>query len=169
MGAFQDTIYFAIFLGVLVTVHEAGHFFAAKWAGVKVVQFAVGFGPKLFGFRRGETEYSIRALPLGGFVAMAGQHPGEDVAEEDANRTFLGAVWWKRVIILLAGPAANLVFPIIALFFVYLGDSTEFTPRVGAVEPGSPAAVAGLHPGEDRKSTRLNSSHLRLSRMPSSA
>lgn len=148
MGAFQDTIYFAIFLGVLVTVHEAGHFFAAKWAGVKVLQFAIGFGPKLFGFRRGETEYSIRALPLGGFVAMAGQHPGEEVAEADAGRTFLEAVWWKRVIILLAGPAANLVFPIVAFFFVYLGDTTEFTPRVGAVEPASPAAVAGLRPGD---------------------
>jgi regulator of sigma E protease len=148
MGAFQDTIYFAIFLGVLVTVHEAGHFFAAKWAGVKVLKFSIGFGPKLFSFRRGETEYQIAALPLGGFVAMAGHHPGEEVAEEDAGRTFLGAVWWKRVIILMAGPAANLVFPIIALFFVYLGDSTEFTPRVGAVEPGSPAAVAGLRPGD---------------------
>lgn len=148
MGAFQDTIYFAIFLGVLVTVHEAGHFFAAKWAGVKVLKFSIGFGPRLFSFRRGETEYQIAALPLGGFVAMAGQHPGEEVAEGDAGRTFLEAVWWKRVIILLAGPAANLVFPIIALFFVYLGDSTEFTPRVGAVEPGSPAAVAGLRPGD---------------------
>jgi regulator of sigma E protease len=148
MGAFQDTVYFAIFLGVLVTVHEAGHFFAAKWAGVKVLKFSIGFGPPLFRFRRGETEYQVAALPLGGFVAMAGQHPGEDVAEEDAARTFLGAPWWKRVIISSAGPAANLVFPIIALFFVYLGDSTEFTPRVGAVEPGSPASVAGLRPGD---------------------
>ncbi len=148
MGAFQDIVYFAIFLGVLVTVHEAGHFFAAKWAGVKVLKFSIGFGPKLFSFRRGETEYQIAALPLGGFVAMAGQHPGEEVAEGDAGRTFLEAVWWKRVIISLAGPAANLVFPVIALFFVYLGDSTEFTPRVGAVEPGSPAAVAGLRPGD---------------------
>ena len=148
MGAFQNAIYFAIFLGVLVTVHEAGHFFAAKWAGVKVLKFSIGFGPKLFSFRRGETEYQIALLPLGGFVAMAGHHPGEEVAEEDAGRTFLGAVWWKRVIILLAGPMANLVFPVIALFFVFYGESTDFAPRVGAVEPASPAAVAGLRPGD---------------------
>lgn len=148
MGAFQDIVYFAIFLGVLVTVHEAGHFFAAKWAGVKVTKFSIGFGPPLFKFRRGETEYQVAALPLGGYVAMAGQHPGEDVNDEDAARTFLGAPWWKRVIISSAGPAANLIFPVIALFFVYLGDSTEFAARVGAVEPGTPAAVAGLRPGD---------------------
>lgn len=148
MGAFQDLIYTAIFLGVLVTVHEAGHYFAAKWANVKVLKFSIGFGPKLFGFRRGETEYQIAAFPLGGFVQMAGMQPDDDVHEEEAARTYLGAVWWKRVIISLAGPAANLVFPVIALFFVFLGDTTDFAPRVGNVEPGSPAFVAGIHPGD---------------------
>ncbi|MFO0597315.1 MAG: site-2 protease family protein [Myxococcaceae bacterium] len=148
MGTLQDIVYTAIFLGVLVTVHEAGHYFAAKWANVKVLKFSIGFGPKLFGFRRGETEYQIAAFPLGGFVQMAGMQPDDDVTDEDAARTYLGAVWWKRVLISLAGPAANLVFPIVALFFVFLGDSTDFTPRIGNVEPGSPAAVAGLHPGD---------------------
>jgi regulator of sigma E protease len=148
MGAFQDLIYTAIFLGVLVTVHEAGHYFAAKWANVKVLKFSIGFGPKLIGFRRGETEYQIAAFPLGGFVQMAGMQPDDDVTEEEASRTYLGAVWWKRVIISVAGPVANLIFPIVALFFVFLGDTTDFTPRVGNVEPGSPAAVSGLRPGD---------------------
>lgn len=148
MGLFQNLVFFAIFLGVLVTVHEAGHFLAAKWAGVKVLKFSIGFGPKVLSFRRGETEYQIAALPLGGFVAMAGQIPGDDVAPEDAQRTFLGAPWWKRVIIALAGPAFNLAFPLFALFFINLGDVTHFSSRVGAVEPGSPAALAGIQPGD---------------------
>ncbi len=149
MGFFQDAIYIGIFLGVLVAVHEAGHFFAAKWAGVKVLKFSIGFGPKLLSFRRGETEYQLALVPLGGFVAMAGQQPEDDVtSEEKPERTFLGAPWWKRVIILLAGPGANLLFPVVALFFLYLGDSQDFASRVGAVEPGSPAAVAGLRAGD---------------------
>jgi regulator of sigma E protease len=151
MGAFQDLIYTAIFLGVLVTVHEAGHYFAAKWANVKVIKFSIGFGPALFSFRRGETQYQIAAFPLGGFVQMAGMHADETVDTEsdvEVERTYLGAPWWKRVIISLAGPAANLVFPLVALFFVYLGDTTDFTPRIGSVEPGSPAAVAGMRPGD---------------------
>ena len=148
MGAFQDVFYVAIFLGVLVTVHEAGHFFAAKWMNVKVIKFSIGFGPKVFGFRRGETEYQLAAFPLGGFVQMAGMQTDDDVSEEEAARSYLGAAWWKRVIISVAGPAANLVFPLVALFFVFLGSSEDYTPRVGSVEPGSPAAVAGLRPGD---------------------
>lgn len=152
MGAIQDVIYFAIFLGVLVTVHEAGHFFAAKWAGVKVLKFSIGFGSKLFGFRRGETEYQISLLPLGGYVAMAGQYPGEEIAPEDVGRTFLEAVWWKRFIISSAGPVFNLIFPIFAFFFAFIGDHQVVAPRIQWVEPGYPAAMAGLIPGDLIKS-----------------
>ncbi len=148
MGALQNIIYFVIFLGVLVTVHEAGHFLAAKWAGVKVLKFSIGFGPKLFGFRRGETEYQIAALPLGGFVAMAGQNPGEEIDESDVSRSFLGSPWWKRVLILSAGPAFNLVFPFFAFFFAFVGDHQAVASRVGSLEAGYPAASAGMLPGD---------------------
>jgi regulator of sigma E protease len=148
MGTLQNITYFVIFLGVLVTVHEAGHFFAAKWAGVKVLKFSIGFGPKLFGFRRGETEYQVAVLPLGGFVQMAGMYEGESLDEEDEKRSFLKAPWWKRMIISSAGPAANLIFPIFALFFSVLGDHQIASSRIGWVEPGFPAALAGMRPGD---------------------
>jgi regulator of sigma E protease len=157
MAGLQAIIYFGIFLGVLVTVHEAGHFFAAKLFNVKVLKFSIGFGPKVLGFRRGETEYQVALLPLGGFVSMLGMVPGDDmstgstdeeVSPEDAKRSLLAAAWWKRVIIAIAGPAFNLAFPVIALFFVFLGDHQTNAAWVGAVEPQSAAAVAGVQPND---------------------
>lgn len=148
MAALQNIVYFIVFLGVLVTVHEAGHFFAAKWAGVKVLKFSIGFGPKLFSFRRGETEYQVAVLPLGGFVAMAGQNPGEELDEADVGRSFLASPWWKRMFILSAGPAANLVFPFFAFFVAFIGDHQVVAPRVGSLELGYPAASAGMLPGD---------------------
>ena len=148
MGVLQNTVYFIVFLGVLVTVHEAGHFLAAKWVGVKVVKFSIGFGPKLFGFRRGETEYQVAILPLGGFVAMAGQNPGEELDEADIGRSFLGSPWWKRAFVLSAGPAFNLIFPFFAFFVAFLGDHQAVASRVGSLEAGYPAATAGMLPGD---------------------
>lgn len=139
---------FLILIGVLVTVHELGHFLVAKWSGVKVLKFSIGFGPKIFGFTRGETEYVVAWIPLGGFVKMAGELPHDEVSPEDAKRSFLGQPPWKRAAIVAAGPVFNLVFPIIAYFFVYLGANEVLSPRVGWVEPDLPAARAGIRPGD---------------------
>jgi regulator of sigma E protease len=143
----QNAIYFLIFLGVLVTVHEFGHFVAAKWAGVKVLVFSIGFGPKIVSFRRGETTYQLAWVPLGGYVRMAGEY-GDEVSEEEQARSYLKAPWWKRAIISVAGPAFNLIFPIIAIFFALVGEKERTAARVGWAEPGGPAAVAGIVPGD---------------------
>lgn len=150
MSGAQQAIVFIIFLGVLVTVHELGHFLAAKWAGVKVVKFSVGFGPRIFGFKRGETEYQVAWVPLGGYVKMHGDYPGEehDLDDPDRERGLYAAPWWKRAIIMAAGPAFNLIFPIFAYFFALLGDQEFLLPRVGNVAADMPAAIAGIRPGD---------------------
>lgn len=150
MSGAQQAIVFIVFLGVLVTVHELGHFLAAKWAGVKVVKFSVGFGPRIFGFKRGETEYQVAWVPLGGYVKMHGDYPGEehDLDDPERHRGLYAAPWWKRAIIMSAGPAFNLIFPVFAYFFALLGETTFLTPRVGNVAADMPAAIAGIKPGD---------------------
>ncbi len=152
MGALQNIVAFAVFLGVLVTVHELGHFLVAKLCGVKVLKFSIGFGPRIFGFTRGETEYRVAWIPLGGYVKMAGEQPHDEVSPEDAKRSFLAQPWWKRAAIVIAGPVFNLVFPIIAYFFVSLGSVDVVSTRIGYVEPEKPAALGGMKPGDRVKS-----------------
>ncbi|MBL8917819.1 MAG: RIP metalloprotease RseP [Myxococcaceae bacterium] len=150
MSGAQQAIVFIVFLGVLVTVHELGHFLAAKWAGVKVVKFSVGFGPRIFGIKRGETEYQVAWVPLGGYVKMHGDYPGEehDLDDPERHRGLYAAPWWKRAVIMSAGPAFNLIFPVFAYFFALLGETTYLTPRVGNVAADMPAAIAGIKPGD---------------------
>jgi len=146
----QKILGFVFLLGGLVAVHELGHFLVAKLMGVKVLKFSIGFGPKLFGFKRGETEYVLAWIPLGGFVRMAGELP-KDVATlepEEEARSFLAQPWWKRAAIALAGPAFNIVFPVLVFFVVYWGPMEVFSPRLGSVVPELPAAQAGLLPGD---------------------
>ncbi|MBK9519086.1 MAG: site-2 protease family protein [Anaeromyxobacter sp.] len=146
-----------LLLGGLIFVHELGHFLVAKALSVKVVRFSIGFGPRLFGFTRGETEYQISLLPLGGYVKMTGEDPTQDVAPEDRGRGFLEQAPWKRLAISFAGPAMNLLFP--GLLFVALGlaQNGELVagPVVGTVAPGSPAEVAGLQPGDRIRSVTV--------------
>ncbi|WP_223635048.1 RIP metalloprotease RseP [Corallococcus sp. EGB] len=144
----QNLGFFILLLGVLVTVHELGHFLVAKACGVKVLKFSIGFGPKLIGFTKGETEYQVALLPLGGFVKMAGDLPHEELPPEEAARGFLAQPPWKRGLIVLAGPAFNLLFPILVYFFVFLGPQQALSTRVGSVTPDMAAAAAGIRPGD---------------------
>ncbi|MFQ5696816.1 MAG: RIP metalloprotease RseP [Myxococcota bacterium] len=139
---------FALLLGGLVFVHELGHFLVAKALGVKVERFSIGIGPALIHRRFGETDYQLAWLPLGGYVKMLGEIPGEPLPEAEAARSFNGQAVWKRVAIALAGPGMNFLLPVVLLGAAYWVGMPSPTSRIGAVLPGSPAAEAGLRPGD---------------------
>ncbi|MCU0686431.1 MAG: RIP metalloprotease RseP [Polyangiaceae bacterium] len=135
----MDLLYFVILVSALVFVHELGHFTLAKAFGIKVLVFSVGFGPKVLRLRGRETEYCLGLVPLGGFVKMLEASRGEPVLPEDRRRTFEAQSLWKRVLVVLAGPAMNLVFPVLLYFCVFAADHTFVPPTVGQVLPGHPA------------------------------
>ena len=143
--------YAAILIGVLIFVHELGHFLVAKLFDVKVIRFSIGFGPKIVGYQRGETEYVICALPLGGYVQMLGMtmETTEDIPKEDLPRALMAKPIWQRSLVVLAGPVFNLVFPVLIYFAVLVTMNTDVAPsRVGEVFPDMPAAAAGIQPGD---------------------
>src|SRR5262245_33145695 len=139
---------FILFIGILIFVHELGHFVAAKYFGIKVLKFSLGFGPPLVKFTRGETTYQIAALPLGGFVKMLGDSPTDEVPPEDRHRAFTTVPVYQRAIVAFAGPLFNLIFPVICFFAYYLLGPTVEAPVVGQVEVGSPAERAGFKSGD---------------------
>lgn len=143
-----NLLLFAVLLATLILVHELGHYLAAKLFRVKVLTFSIGFGPKLLGFRWGETEYQLSALPLGGYVKMAGDDPSEPLPEADKGRGFLEQAAWKRALIAFAGPAMNLVFPVLAYFIAFSMTGSDYAPLVATVYPDQPAYAAGLRPGD---------------------
>jgi regulator of sigma E protease len=134
-----DLLYFVILVSTLIFVHELGHFAFAKIFGVKVLTFSIGFGPKLLKIRGKETEYALALLPFGGFVKMLEAGRGEQILPEDRPRTFEAQALWKRIVIVLAGPAMNLLFPILLYTSVYLEDRFFLPATVGVVVPGKPA------------------------------
>ena len=141
----------AVVLGIMILVHELGHFLAAKWFGVRVDVFSIGFGKRLVGFRRGGTDYRISALPLGGYVKMAGENPLE--SRTGAPDEFMSHPRWQRFVIAIAGPAMNIILAVAVLTGVFMVhyEHPVFLDQpavIGWVVENSPAAKAGVEQGD---------------------
>jgi membrane-associated protease RseP (regulator of RpoE activity) len=156
MSTTLGVVLFILVLIVVVMVHEAGHFFSAKLFGIKVEEFFVGFGPRLWSFRRGETEYGLKAIPAGGYVRIAGMNPFQEPTPEEYPRTFGAKPIWQRAIVIVAGPVTHFVMAALFLlfFFIAIGAPNEHRPMVEVIEPTlnhqvSPAARAGLRQGDE--------------------
>lgn len=134
-------------LGLLIILHEAGHFFLARWCGMKVYEFSVGFGPRLWYTRMGETEFSLRVIFLGGYVRVAGMHPAEEDAKDPGS--FLSSAPWKRFLMIIAGPIANYLTAIFLFFLIFGGWGTrDAEVLVQGVKANTPLASAGLAKGD---------------------
>ena len=150
---------FVLSLILVIIVHEAGHFTFAKAFGMKVEEFFLGFGPRLWSWRRGETEYGVKAVPLGGYVRIAGMNPFQETAPADLPRTYGAKPAWQRFLVVLAGPITHfaMAFVVLAIYFAAVG-TPNYRPVVGQVDrelkdtsgvsAPSPAYVAGLRPGD---------------------
>lgn len=133
-----------ILLGILIFVHELGHFLAARCLGVGILKFSLGFGPRLVGRKIGETEYMISAVPLGGYVKLLGESEGDKVAPEEETRSFLKQPVIKRIGIVAAGPFFNFLFAVFAFSLIYMIGIPTLTSVIGGVQQGSVAEKAGL-------------------------
>ncbi len=140
---------FVVALGVLIVIHEYGHYLVARLCGVKVLRFSVGFGRPLWKVRRGrdQTEWVIAALPLGGYVKMLDEHEGP-VAPEELHRAFNRQSVWRRIAVVVAGPAANFLLAIAFYWALFVGGVQEAKPVLAAPEPGTVAEASGIARGE---------------------
>jgi membrane-associated protease RseP (regulator of RpoE activity) len=149
-----DLLLFIAAVVVIVMLHELGHFVTAKWAGMKVTEFFVGFGPRLWSVRRGETEYGIKAIPAGGYVRITGFTVLEDVAAEDEARTYRQQAFWKRIIVASAGSAMHFVIAfVLALIIVFSFGAPSNNVKIGTIShwvgfARTPAQTAGLQAGD---------------------
>jgi regulator of sigma E protease len=137
-----------VILGILIFVHELGHFLFAKLFKVGVEKFSLGFGPKIFGKKIGETEYLVSAFPLGGYVKMVGEAGEDELSEEDKGRSFNSKPPLQRIIIVAAGPVFNLVFALLVFILVFMVGVPTDTSKIGSVLKDKPAARAGLKPND---------------------
>jgi regulator of sigma E protease len=149
MGIIENIWWLLVLIGVMIMIHELGHYWAARIFDVRIDTFSFGFGPRLFGFKRGETDFRFSAILLGGYVRMAGEQP----TDEPDPRGFLSKPRWQRLIIAAAGPGMNVILAIAllaGLFMVHYPKpaSANLRATVGYVQPDSPAAQAGVHEGD---------------------
>ncbi len=146
----QNIFWFLIMIGVMILIHELGHYWAARFFDVKVDTFSFGFGPRLFGFKKGETDFRFSAILLGGYVKMVGEQPGDEHATDP--RSFLNKPRWQRLIILFAGPAMNVILAVAVLTGLFMIRFPKVpsnpSPEIGYVVPNSAAAKAGLEEGD---------------------
>lgn len=150
-NAFINVVSVVLVLGFMILIHEWGHFIAARLMGVRVDVFSIGFGPRIWGYRRGATDYRLSILPFGGYVKMAGDNPTEDRA--GAPDEFLSKPRWQRVVIAVAGPTMNILFAVVVMLGLFMVGAPEAAymsrpAQVAGVLPGSPAAQAGVQPGD---------------------
>lgn len=151
MGILIDVLAFVVAIGVLVIVHEFGHFWVARRVGIKVLRFSVGFGRPIWSrMGRDGTEYAIAGIPLGGYVKMLDEREGE-VREEQKEHAFNRKPIWARNLVVVAGPLFNFLFAIFAYWAIFVIGSTELRPVIGKVIDGTPAALAGFQRGDEVK------------------
>ncbi|PIE56333.1 MAG: RIP metalloprotease RseP [Desulfobulbus propionicus] len=143
---------FVIVLGLLIFVHELGHFLVAKAFGVRVLKFSLGFGSRVVGRTWGETEYLVSAIPLGGYVKMYGEQVDDEVAESEREVSFAHKPVWQRFGIVLAGPLFNLLFAVVLFFMMFFVVGRPDTTVIGEVASGSVAEQMGLHSGDEIRS-----------------
>jgi regulator of sigma E protease len=151
MFVLENILWLLVLIGVMILIHELGHFWAARYFDVRVEVFSFGFGPRLFGFRKGETDYRFSAILFGGYVKMAGEQPGDENADDP--RGFLAKPRWQRMIVAFAGPVMNVILAVAVLtglFMVKFQKVVEpaVSGVVGYVTPDSAAAKAGVKPGD---------------------
>ena len=151
MHFIEDVLWLLVLIGVMINIHEAGHYFAARWFDVKIDAFSFGFGTRLFGFRRGETDFRFSAIPFGGYVKMAGEQATDEASDDP--RSFMAKPRWQRLIIAFAGPFMNMVLAVGILTGMYMVkfqrySDADMQANIGHVMPNSPAAKAGIQDGD---------------------
>src|SRR5579863_8440946 len=146
LSLLQNIFWYLVLIGVMILIHELGHFWAARLFDVKVEVFSFGFGPRLFGFRRGETDFRFSAILFGGYVKMAGEQPGDEAAGDP--RSFQAHPRWQRMCIAFAGPAINIVLAVVLLAGLYMVEFPKIpmpkSPIIGSVAPDGAASKAGV-------------------------
>lgn len=147
-SGFTQIFSFVVLLGVLVFVHELGHFLVALWCGVRVEVFSLGFGKKIFQFQKNDTNYCISLIPLGGYVKMYGEQPGDEIPEDQKKYSFTHKKVSQRLAVVIAGPLMNLFFAFLVFMLVAFSGETYKAPFVGEVSPGSRAESLGFSSGD---------------------